>query len=207
MENLRKLRKAKGLKQKELAQLVGLSESAISQLESGKRFPSYETILKIAEALDCESADLLSTRENRPTITTNVVTFPVIGEVAAHYGHFGDQNYTNGEVEIPESWLKGRDRKEFFVLRVSGDSMYPDFQDGDIVLVHSQPVLDRNGQVAVVRYNSEEATLKRVDHGAGSVKLCPINPQYPPLTIRGNDLHSAEFAILGIPKMIIRSVE
>ena len=206
MENLKKIRKARGLTQKELAKLSDLSEAQISLIESGKRFPSYEALLKLAEALDCESADLLSTR-NTPTITTNVVTFPVIGEVAAHYGHFGDQNYTNGEVEIPESWLKGRDRKEFFVLRVSGDSMYPDYQDGDIVLVHSQPVLDRNGQVAVVRYNSEEATLKRVDHGAGSVKLCPINPQYPPLTIRGNDLHSAEFAILGIPKMIIRSVE
>ena len=36
MENLRKLRKAKGLKQKELAALVGVTESAISQLENGK---------------------------------------------------------------------------------------------------------------------------------------------------------------------------
>lgn len=207
MKNLKQLRKAKGFTQKRLGELVGVSESAINQYENGKRLPSFEVALKIAEELDCEFTDLVSLRENRPTIATNVVTFPVIGEVAAHYGHYGDQNYTNGEVEIPESWLKGRDRKEFFVLRVSGDSMYPDFQDGDIVLVHSQPVLDRNGQVAVVRYNSEEATLKRVDHGAGSVKLCPINPQYPPLTIRGNDLHSAEFAILGIPKMIIRSVE
>lgn len=207
MENLKKIRKAKGLTQKELAKLSDLSEAQISLIESGKRFPSYEALLKLAEALDCESADLLSTRQNIPSITPKFVSFPVIGEVAAHYGGFGDEDWTNGEAEIPESWLKGRDRSEFFVLRVSGDSMYPDFQDGDIVLVHSQPVLDRNGQVAVVRYNSEEATLKRVDHGAGSVKLCPINPQYPPLTIRGNDLHSAEFSILGIPKMIIRSVE
>ena len=134
------------------------------------------------------------------------MTFPVIGEVAAHYGGYGEEDWTNGEAEIPESWLKGRDRSEFFVLRVSGDSMYPDYQDGDIVLVHSQPELDRNGQIAVVRYNAVNATLKRVDHGAGYVKLYPINPQFAPLTIRGNDLHSAEFAILGIPKMVIRNI-
>lgn len=206
MENLKKIRKARGLTQKELAKLSDLSEAQISLIESGKRFPSYEALLKLAEALDCESADLLSTR-NTPIIATNVVTFPVIGEVAAHYDHLGEQNWTNGEVEIPESWLKGRDKSEYFVLRVSGDSMHPDFQDGDIVLVHSQPVLDRNGQIAVVRYNSEDATLKRVDQGAGYVKLCPTNPQYPPLTIRGNDLHQAEFSILGVPKMVVRSIE
>ena len=206
MENLKKIRKAKGLTQKELAKLSDLSEAQISLIESGKRFPSYEALLKLAEALDCESADLLSTRQNIPSIATNVVTFPVIGEVAAHYGGYVEEDWTNGEAEIPESWLKGHDRSEYFVLRVSGDSMHPDYQDGDIVLVHSQPELDRNGQIAVVRYNSVNATLKRVDHGAGYVKLCPINPQFAPLTIRGNDLHSAEFAILGIPKMVIRNI-
>jgi len=64
MENLKKFRKAKGLKQKELADIVGVSESSISQYESGKKTPSFEIALKLAEALDCESADLVSTREN-----------------------------------------------------------------------------------------------------------------------------------------------
>ena len=63
MENLRKIRKARGLKQKELAKLVGVSESSISQYESGTKTPSFETALKLAEALDCESADLVSTRD------------------------------------------------------------------------------------------------------------------------------------------------
>ena len=63
MENLRKIRKARGLKQKELAKLVGVSESSISQYESGAKTPSFETALKLAEALDCESADLVSTRD------------------------------------------------------------------------------------------------------------------------------------------------
>ena len=64
MENLRKYRKAKGLLQKELADMVGVSESSISQYESGKKQPSFEIALKLAEALDCESADLVTTRGN-----------------------------------------------------------------------------------------------------------------------------------------------
>lgn len=76
MENLKRFRKAKGLKQKELADLVGVSESSISQYENGKKNPSFEIALKLAEALDCESADLVSTRENigpeiKKTATSN----------------------------------------------------------------------------------------------------------------------------------------
>lgn len=206
MKNLRKLRKAKGFTQKQLADLVDVSDSMISQLESGVKDPSFELALKIAEVLDCESADLVTERTNSPALATNYVTFPIIGEVAAHYDHFGEENWTNGEIDIPESWLHGRPREEYFVLRVDGDSMHPDYQNGDIVLVHSQPVLDRNGQIAVVRYDSEIATLKRVDQGEGFVKLYPINTKYPPLTITGDHLHMSEFSILGIPKMLIRNI-
>lgn len=73
MRNLRKIRKLRGLKQKQLADMVGVSESAISQYESGTKFPSFEVALKLAEALDCESADLISERDvlfekNKPVI-------------------------------------------------------------------------------------------------------------------------------------------
>lgn len=77
MENLKKFRKAKGLKQKELADMVGVSESSISQYENGKKTPSFEIALKLAEALDCESADLVSKRgnviqeDNKKTATAN----------------------------------------------------------------------------------------------------------------------------------------
>lgn len=205
MENLKKYRKAKGLSQKELAESVGVSESFISQLENSKKMPSFEVALKLAEVLDCESADLVSTRINKPTITDSYVSFPVIGEVAAGYNHFGEEDWTNGEVDIPSSWLNGRSCDEYFVLRVTGDSMYPLYQDGDIVLVHSQPVLDHNGQIAVVRYEDVNATLKRVEQGENVVKLYPVNPQFPPLVIRGVSL--TQYSILGIPKMLIRNLQ
>lgn len=76
MRNLKKIRKLRGLKQKELAEMVGVTESAISQYESGNKVPSFEVALKLAEALDCESADLVSERDvlfekNKPVTTTD----------------------------------------------------------------------------------------------------------------------------------------
>ena len=47
-------RTAKNLSQRELAELVGTTQSAIARLEAGGRPPRIDTLLKIAEALDCE---------------------------------------------------------------------------------------------------------------------------------------------------------
>ena len=49
-------RAARNLSQRELAELVGTTQSAIARLEAGGRPPRIDTLLKIADALDCELA-------------------------------------------------------------------------------------------------------------------------------------------------------
>ena len=61
--NLKKIRNAKKMTQKKLADMVEVSPSSISQYESGSKSPSFEVALKIAEALNCESADLVTERD------------------------------------------------------------------------------------------------------------------------------------------------
>jgi ribosome-binding protein aMBF1 (putative translation factor) len=47
-------RAARNLSQRELAALVGTTQSAIARLEAGGRPPRIDTLIRIAEALDCE---------------------------------------------------------------------------------------------------------------------------------------------------------
>ena len=47
-------RRALGISQAELAELTGTTQSAIARLESGGRPPRLDTLLRIANALDCE---------------------------------------------------------------------------------------------------------------------------------------------------------
>ncbi len=65
MNMLRTARKAKGLTMKELGEKVGVSESAISQYENGKREADYDTILKISEILDCPVDYLLRGEDSK----------------------------------------------------------------------------------------------------------------------------------------------
>ena len=62
---LPRLRELRDLNQVELADRAGMMPGAISQFESGTRAPSFESIVKLADALDI-SADYLMGRDCEP---------------------------------------------------------------------------------------------------------------------------------------------
>lgn len=68
MESIRDLRKAKGLTQKQLAKLIDVTESQVSQIETGKRNPSFETLLKLGEVFGCSVDDIVRNKKI-PTTT------------------------------------------------------------------------------------------------------------------------------------------
>ena len=51
-KRLREVRKTKGLKQQELADILGISRKSYSYWENGKTEPSFESIVKLADLLD-----------------------------------------------------------------------------------------------------------------------------------------------------------
>ena len=57
-------RLALGLSQVELAKLCATSQSAIARLENGGRPPRIDTLLRLAEALDCDLAVELRPRSS-----------------------------------------------------------------------------------------------------------------------------------------------
>lgn len=62
-ETIRKIRKAKGLSQTELGNLIGLKYQAILHLEKGKNL-SLEVLLEISDQLECPLPELLGFADN-----------------------------------------------------------------------------------------------------------------------------------------------
>ena len=59
-DNIKKVRKEKGLGIKDIANVVGISEAYVSQIENSKREnPSVDILKSIAESLGVELSDLL----------------------------------------------------------------------------------------------------------------------------------------------------
>lgn len=198
-----------GKNKKIISEEMGIPYTTLVEWANGKKFPRADGIERLANYFRILKSELLEEHDKKdfsPNITEDYTTFPVIGEVAAGYDHIAVEDWDGDTVDIPNSFLKGHRKDEFFVLRVKGDSMYPEYQDGDKVLVLKQSSLNYSGQVGVVIYDGEIGTLKRVEYVQGEdwMRLVPINPSFPPLRIEGFALEQCR--ILGIPKLLIREI-
>lgn len=208
-----------GMRPIELSEKTKIPKSSISQYMSGYTKPNGERVYLISKVLGVSEAwlmgfDVPMERDKKsfvdnlpePGITEAYTTFPVIGEVAAGYEHIAIEDWEGDVVDIPLSYLHGRSKSDFFVLKVKGDSMYPDYKENDKVLVLKQSTLDHSGQVGVIIYNDDNATLKKVEYVQGEdwMRLIPINPSFPPIEIENDELEHCR--VLGIPKLVIREV-
>lgn len=57
--SIKSVREARGISQKQLADLVGVQQGAVAQWETGKTAPRFERIISIANALECTVDDLV----------------------------------------------------------------------------------------------------------------------------------------------------
>lgn len=193
----------------ELEKRTGIAKSSIQRYVSGttKKIP-IDAVQAISKAVGVPAEYILGWENPNkylsPTITDDVVTFPVLGCIAAGYEEVAVEDWSGAVVEVPTAYLKGRDKKDFFVLEVRGNSMYPLYHEKDKVLILKQNYIDHNGDVGAVIYDGECATLKRIDVSDDMVRLSPINPEYQPKELRGADLEM--YHILGVPRMLIREI-
>ena len=198
----------------ELSRLSGIDEGTLSNYKKGKYEPKQRKLESIAIALNVSIAWLMGAdvpmekeiKYSSPTVTDDVVAFPVIGEIAAGYDQIAVENWSGDTVEVPKSYLKGRSVDDFMVLKVHGDSMYPLYQEGDIVLILKQSTLNYSGDIGAVIYEDEYATLKKVEfvYGEDWLRLVPLNPLYKPETIKGEALEHCR--VIGIPRLLIREI-
>ncbi len=110
---------------------------------------------------------------------------PVINRVAAGYPRdFTDLDYPRHVADDYVS-VPGSTDPDAFAARVVGDSMQPDYREGDIV-VFSPAAVFTDGCDCFVRLEPDHETMfKRVfiEKGTGLVRLQPLNANYPPRVV------------------------
>lgn len=110
--------------------------------------------------------------------TENIVSVPVIGEVAAGVPIPAEQEFIE-EMPLPESFVGPG---EHFILNVRGTSMIDaGIRDGDMVVVRRQQTAD-NGEIVVAMIDGE-ATVKRFFRENGHFRLQPENETMEPIIV------------------------
>lgn len=180
-EVMKKRRKELGLTLAQVADLVGVTEATAQRWESGNiKSVRHDKITLLADALKVSPADLMGW-EIKSSFPKNAQPMPEmrqiprIGRIACGEPITAEENI-EGYDETPAGW-----HADFSLLCV-GDSMSPKIEDGDIVAIRCQPQVN-NGEIAAVRIG-DEATLKMVFLHSDYIELRPVNPTYPSIIRR-----------------------
>lgn len=188
------LRKRSGMSQKELAEKIGISRSAVGMYEAGEREPDFETLEALADTFNVNMDTLLgkSSPPSNAIPYTAAHKAPIIGSIPAGYPVIALEDI-EGYADIPYS-----DEENYFFLRVNGESMKnAGIHTGDLVLIRRQKCAE-DGQVVAARVNGDEATLKRYKKQGDNVLLLPENPEFEPRIVPAKDFETGDAQIIGV---------
>ncbi len=213
MNALKQLRKNKGLTQAEIANIIDMSQSVYARYESGKIDPPIETLKALADYFGVSVDEILgrdTAAPKRKTAAAPVPDFlsketaliPIIGRVRAGYDALAEQ-YIEGYMEL-EASIKTR-WSDAAILKVWGDSMEPELQAGDYVII-TQTAEVRSGDLAVICINGDEGTIKRVHFDKDGLDLIPTNPSYGTLHFTAEQVQSLPVLIRARAVRVIRDL-
>ncbi|WP_333574750.1 LexA family protein [Faecalibacillus intestinalis] len=198
-KNIRRLRKLNNLTQQSLANQLNRSKTLIALWEKGERDPSSIDLKRLSEIFNVRADDIIGSIpsfSNTETYELNddQVLKPILGTVKAGYNLYCEENI-EGYKPVDKNKAKGA---ECFWLRVIGNSMNAiGIVEGALVLV--KKVIVENNQIAVVRVNGDEATVKQIIFNNDAVILQPLStdPSNKPLILKREDFDNNHAEIIG----------
>lgn len=169
--DIKSRRKELNLTLEQVGNLVGVGKSTVRKWETGDiENMKRDKIVKLAKALKVSPSYIMGIEDEQPQLETlPVKKIPVVSKISAGLPIYSEENLID---YIYFATNKLNSDKEEFGLKVSGDSMDKIFQDGDIVVVEKDSIVE-NGQLGVVMINGYNATVKRIRYNGDQVILIP----------------------------------
>lgn len=208
----------------DLANKTKISKAQICNYLKGTYKAKQDKLYIIAKALDVSEAWLMGydvdmdrewfpdNKEDLTNITidnaryiettTKTVKIPILGKVPAGVPIEAIEDIIGYE-EIPASMLK--DGNNYFSLKIDGDSMYPDYKTGDIIIIRQQSDCN-SGDDCVVMVNGDDATFKRVVKQEKSIILKPLNNEYEPYYFDEYEIMTKPVKIIGVAVEVRRKL-
>lgn len=185
---------------------IGISAAAFSQWTE-ETIPRKITVQKLADYFGCTVEDLLAdeppAREPANAIfldQQNIHMIPLYESVSAGFGALAINDVID---YVPIYMTSPIEAAETLCIKVTGDSMYPKIEDGDIIQVHKQDSVD-SGSIAVVLLDNEDGLVKKVLYGETWIELHSINPLYKTMRFNGPDVLRVK--VLGKVNKIVKNV-
>lgn len=207
---LKELRQKNHYSLRKVDELTEITYSHLNMIENGLRRVTPALLKNLASLYKVDYLDLYEKagyidliqedKKNKIDSKPRAIRIPVLGSIPAGVPMEMIEDIVDWE-DLSEDMLKGG--KEYFALKIKGDSMYPEYLNNDVIIVLKQDNCE-NGQDCVVAVNGDNATFKRVFKYDNGITLQPLNNSYMPLFYSNDDILNKPVKILGVVKQIRR---
>lgn len=132
-------------------------------------------------------------KNNIDTNTSNSAIVLVYGTIPAGIPMECIEEIIDTE-EISSDMLKGG--KQYFGLKIKGNSMYPEYLDGDTIILEKVDDCE-SGQDVVVMVNGNDGTFKRLFKNENGIILQPLNPEFQPMVYTNEQIEKLPIRVIG----------
>lgn len=202
-EIIRNYMEKQGIGATELSRKSGIPLRTVNNIIKGlTENPGLETVRSLATALGytLNDIDMNMNDENSENLQSKA-RINVYGSIPAGIPIEAIEDVVGWEDIAPDMLAGG---KEYFGLKVKGDSMEPKYLEGDTIIVQRQSDCE-SGDDCVVYVNGYDATLKKVIKKIDCLILQPLNSKYEPKVYDYNDEYNS-VKIAGVVKELRRKI-
>lgn len=204
---IKEFRTQRNMTQEELAELMDTTKQSIGRYENGSRRANQDNIFDLADIFNRSINDFFPpTKTSNYTEKINNIVIQLreprqikvfdYAESELEEQHLEEEYYDDYHGQTAAGVpIEGQQPVPFIGaktvnLLVNGDSMEPQFYDGDIIKYHPQPELE-NGEIGVFAVNGG-ITMKKFRKNS-DIRLESLNKKYQDIVIKETD----DFNILG----------
>lgn len=180
--------------QKDTPSTTSKIQSIYDELEPNRQ----RKVIIYAEKLRDEQEKQRKAKINEVSEVISLYQVEVVSETAAacgfNYG-FGYDDTDRETIEVNE-----QPPRHDIATKVSGDSMQPDYQDGDILYLADKGLTTYNGDLAVIAYG-DRSYFKKIYTENGRLRLVSLNDKYEDVILDfppAEDTHIKIFAVVGV---------
>ena len=191
--------------QREIAEIWGMNEQSFSKKKSQGTPIKYKNLKQIEERYNIvltqsmlETAKLIDSIKEKHQVNDKLIEIEYFPDVYLSAGYGVEVLDESSETIVIDSRFLLSERgmrvnpKNCKVVRVSGNSMFPEYQHGDRVIIDESDTNLTDGQIYAFRYDGQ-CYVKEINRAGNRIKCISINKEYEPFYIE----RDVDFKVFG----------
>lgn len=201
---IKDIREKNNLTQQQLADKLHINQQNIARYELNQRTIKMDFLLELCKLFNVKLDYFVQNNTSFVNLEEDTINIKVLGRIPAGIPFEAIEDVIK-YIDIPKEWTYGN--KEYFGLLIDGNSMFPKYQNEDIVIFQKceDPIKCNNKDCAVM-VNGNDATFKKFIFNNNGVILQPYNMEYETKSFTPEEIQRLPVKLVGFAVQIRRDL-